>query len=69
MKKIKITHKGFTLTQTNEADHHFMITDSQGEVCFHSQCEQELTEHEAVNAIEGFIVMYEKFEIDLDEEV
>lgn len=59
---LKVTHKGYTLTQNAVVNNHFMITDSNNEMRMHSQCERKLTEQEAVSVIEHFIEMYDKFE-------
>ena len=59
---LKVTHKGYTLTQDGRANYHFMITDSNNELRMHSQCERKLTEEDAIQAIERFIKISEACE-------
>lgn len=54
-------HKGYTLTQA-EYNHHYMIFDGDGHMVMHVPYDKPMTEEKAVECIEHYILLAEKFD-------
>ncbi len=67
-------HKGYTLQQAAKCNHHCMIFAEDGHMVMHASYNKPLTEEEAREFIEDYIMLVEKFDVitgdlEVDEEL
>lgn len=63
---MEFKHKGYTLKQA-EHHHHYMIYADDGQRVMHVPHDKPLTEDEAIERIEGYILLTQNMEEYLDE--